>query len=154
MHSLFFFVFFFGWLRCRPSVRQVADWYKQSFQEVREAPAPTSVEKEAHFAMVIERVYRRHAPTLVTMARGAYEARQLLAGGDISTFAENQDVSRCLLVSCYVVLHKTCHAHFLPVQFPSFLLLADPPLPGQVLHEPHRDSYDPWPVPGAARTAG
>lgn len=61
-----------------PSVRRVRDWYEHSFDEIRRFPIPTTTEEEAQFAELLNRIYERHAPTLVTMARGVHELKQTL----------------------------------------------------------------------------
>jgi len=76
-------------------VQQVANWYKQSFRELRECPMPMDVEKEARFARVIDSIYERHSTTLMTMAKGAHEIRMQL-GHDINSFAEQEEIQRNL----------------------------------------------------------
>ena len=56
-------------------VAKVISWYKQSFQEIRSAQAPVDVEKEDSFYKTLEGIFHRHAPTLITMAKGAHEMR-------------------------------------------------------------------------------
>jgi pyruvate dehydrogenase kinase 2/3/4 len=61
-----------------PSVNRVREWYEHSFVELRSAPVPTTLQEEAEFAELLHRIYERHAPTLVTMARGVHELKQKL----------------------------------------------------------------------------
>ena len=73
----------------------VCSWYKRSFDELRQCPAPSTIENEAIFSKVIESIYERHSATLITMARGAQEIRTKL-NQDISTFAEQQQIQKRL----------------------------------------------------------
>lgn len=77
------------------SVRLVVSWYKSSFQDIRNAPAPLDVHRESLFARVVESIYERHSATLITMAKGAHEMRQLLHQ-DLATFADYEDVQKRL----------------------------------------------------------
>lgn len=61
-----------------PSVKRVREWYEHSFVELRTIPSPTTLQEEAQFAELLHRIYERHAPTLVTMARGVHELKQKL----------------------------------------------------------------------------
>jgi len=61
-----------------PSVVKVREWYEQSFVEIRRARQPVDLESEAEFHALLHRIYERHAPTLVTMARGVHELRMTL----------------------------------------------------------------------------
>lgn len=58
-------------------------------------PAPIDVSKEQYFAEVIASIYERHAPTLITMAKGAHELRTLLKE-DVAGFAEQNDIQKRL----------------------------------------------------------
>jgi len=78
-----------------PSIKNVCNWYKQSFQQLRECPAPTDLDKDEKFARAIESIYERHSHTLITMAKGAHEIRQKLQQ-DISTFAEQGEIQERL----------------------------------------------------------
>ena len=61
-----------------PSVQRVREWYEQSFVEIRRSRQPVDAETEAEFFELISNVYERHAPTLITMARGVHELKQSL----------------------------------------------------------------------------
>jgi len=61
-----------------PSVQRVREWYIQSFVELRRASPPVDVETEAEFYKLLCNIYERHAPTLITMARGVFELRMSL----------------------------------------------------------------------------
>jgi len=78
------------------SIRNVCSWYKRSFAQIRAAPAPVDLEKEAKFAKVIEDIYERHSATLITMAKGAHEFRTNKGINDISAFADLKDVQKKL----------------------------------------------------------
>ena len=49
------------------------------------------VEKEAYFSRVIESIYERHSGTLIIMAKGALEIRNIL-NKDVNSFAEISDI--------------------------------------------------------------
>ena len=68
-------------------VSEVASWYKKSFQQLIDCPAPKDVKTEQLFAKTISDIYERHSGTLLMMAKGAYEIKQIL-GYDTITFAE------------------------------------------------------------------
>ena len=71
-------------------VSEVASWYKKSFQQLIDCPAPKDTKTEQLFAKTIGDIYERHSGTLLMMAKGAYEIKQML-GYDTITFAE-QDI--------------------------------------------------------------
>lgn len=58
-----------------PSIRAVAQWYRASFAEILSHALPSTPEAEASFCRLLEGIYERHNPTLVTMARGIHEFR-------------------------------------------------------------------------------
>lgn len=58
-----------------PSVRKVRDWYVQSFQELYTAQTPKTMENEQEFTDNLAKIYYRHAPTLVLMAKGVRELK-------------------------------------------------------------------------------
>ena len=63
-----------------PSAAQVRDWYEQSFVEIRRSKPPVCPASEDEFCELLMNIYERHAPTLVTMARGVHELRtQMIA---------------------------------------------------------------------------
>lgn len=78
-----------------PSIQGVCQWYKTSFAQLRKAPVPMDLDKEEHFARVIESIYERHSATLITMAKGAHEIRTML-NQDSITFAESLDIQKRL----------------------------------------------------------
>lgn len=51
------------------NIKHVCSWYKTSFKQLRQCPAPINKEKEAVFAQAIESIYERHSATLITMVR-------------------------------------------------------------------------------------
>jgi pyruvate dehydrogenase kinase 2/3/4 len=76
-------------------VQQVSSWYKQSFKQLVESPAPVDQTKEKHFSRLIEDIYDRHSATLITMAKGAQEIKLYLKY-DTKTFSEQDEVQRKL----------------------------------------------------------
>jgi pyruvate dehydrogenase kinase 2/3/4 len=73
----------------------VVSWYKQSFQEIRQAALPADADKEAIFYIALEHIYHRHSHTLITMAKAAHEMRQML-GQDTHAFAQHVEVQEGL----------------------------------------------------------
>jgi pyruvate dehydrogenase kinase 2/3/4 len=77
-----------------PSVRKVRSWYAQSFQELFNFPPIKTVEDEVRFTQLLQQIYDRHAPTLLTMAKGVYELKKELSkeaapdSVDLSEYAE------------------------------------------------------------------
>lgn len=76
-------------------IKNVCNWYKTSFSQLRRCPAPSSKDKEIEFAKIIESIYERHSSTLITMAKGAHQLRSYL-GQDINQFAELHDTQKRL----------------------------------------------------------
>ena len=72
-------------------VNQVCNWYKRSFEELRNCPIPASLVNEDKFYRLIEGIYDRHSGTLINMAKGAHEIRCEL-GQDIEGFSEYDEV--------------------------------------------------------------
>jgi len=107
-------------LHAMPSVQRVREWYIQSFVEIRRSRPPSDEESEAEFHQLLQRIYERHAPTLITMARGVYELRQSLVAekgagfefGDVAsihTFLDKFYMSRIgirILIGQYVELRR------------------------------------------------
>ena len=77
------------------NIRNVCSWYKTSFAQLRSCPVPQDVEKEEIFARVIESIYERHSSTLITMAKGAHELRNMLKQ-DVNSFADSNDIQKRL----------------------------------------------------------
>ncbi|CAN0187991.1 unnamed protein product, partial [Phaeothamnion confervicola] len=59
---------------------QVREWYVQSYDEIKRAPVPNTMEEERKFAKLVQDIYARHAPVLLTMARGVWELRESFKG--------------------------------------------------------------------------
>ncbi|KAJ1410185.1 branched-chain alpha-ketoacid dehydrogenase [Ochromonadaceae sp. CCMP2298] len=78
-----------------PSIRNIAQWYKTSFMQIRDCPVPQDAEKEEVFARCIDRIYERHAYTLIAMAKGAHEIRTIL-NYDVEGFADYMDIQKTL----------------------------------------------------------
>lgn len=80
---------------CTVNIRNVTNWYKTSFAQLRACPVPQDLEKEENFARVIESIYERHSSTLITMAKGAHELRNML-NQNIVSFADSNDIQKRL----------------------------------------------------------
>jgi pyruvate dehydrogenase kinase 2/3/4 len=72
-------------LKDMPSVQAVKDVYLNSFLEMIHFPPIETTTDEAAFAACIEQLYTNHAGVLVQMARGAFELREAIRKGEIST---------------------------------------------------------------------
>jgi len=111
----------FGRIAHAPSVHRVREWYEKSFIEVRRSRPVKCRESEAEFYALLQKVYARHAPTLVTMARGVYELRESLkerTDGRGRDFEDMEEVHRFLdkfytsrtgiriLIGQYLELHE------------------------------------------------
>ena len=57
---------------------EVRNLYMQSFLEIVNSKKIRVKEDEEHFAKLVETFYNRHAGVLVTMARGAFQLRDML----------------------------------------------------------------------------
>jgi pyruvate dehydrogenase kinase 2/3/4 len=73
----------------------VSSWYKSSFAQLRACPVPNDPKKEEMFAKVISSIYDRHSFTLITMAKGAHEIRNLLKQ-NVNSFADHDDLQKRL----------------------------------------------------------
>ncbi len=56
------------------------EWYVQSYDDIKQCPAPKTRAVEAKFAKLLQDIYSRHAPVLLTMARGVWELRESFKG--------------------------------------------------------------------------
>ena len=81
-------------LQTSPHVVEVSSWYKQSFADIRATNAPNDLESEEIFFNVIEKVYKRHGNTLITMARGAQDIRHKHFADNTDDFAEFQHIQK------------------------------------------------------------
>lgn len=61
-----------------PSITKVKAWYAQSFAEIRAFPPLRSQDDVRRFSDLLEQIYERHNPTIVTVARGVAELRHRL----------------------------------------------------------------------------
>lgn len=77
------------------NIQNVCSWYKTSFSQLRSCPVPSDREKEEQFAKVIESVYERHSSTLIAMAKGAHELRNIVKQ-DVTSFADSNDIQKRL----------------------------------------------------------
>ncbi|CAM9376401.1 unnamed protein product [Scytosiphon promiscuus] len=65
------------------SVQQASsEWYVISYKEIRDFPRPITVDQEVKFAELLKGIYQRHAPVLLTMARGVWELRESFSPKD------------------------------------------------------------------------
>eukprot|EP00638_Chattonella_subsalsa_P001244 CAMPEP_0117759500 /NCGR_PEP_ID=MMETSP0947-20121206/16047_1 /TAXON_ID=44440 /ORGANISM="Chattonella subsalsa, Strain CCMP2191" /LENGTH=306 /DNA_ID=CAMNT_0005579963 /DNA_START=416 /DNA_END=1337 /DNA_ORIENTATION=- len=76
-------------------IQQVREWYVKSFQEIREFHSPETPEEEQQFAEILDRIYERHAPVLLTMAKGVYELRKEWSGKS-KPFEEYEEIHNFL----------------------------------------------------------
>jgi hypothetical protein len=60
------------------SVRIVRDWYLDSYKDLTAVKEPTNSQEEQELTDVIQRIYDRHAPTPVSVAKGVFELKQEL----------------------------------------------------------------------------
>lgn len=81
-------------LRTAPSVQRVKNWHLLSFQDLVEFPSDLPpAEYCEKFTKILENIYDRHAPVVVTMARGVLEMKKALGhvepggGVDLATQA-------------------------------------------------------------------
>ena len=77
------------------SITQVANCYKNSFQEIIDCPEPIDANSERVFANILEGFLKRHSSTLIKMARGVHELRCSLKQ-DRASFADEAMVQRVL----------------------------------------------------------
>ena len=61
-----------------PGIQKISEWYKISFQELRSFPTLRTMEDEKAFAKLLEAIYERHNPTIVSVAKGIFEFRKKL----------------------------------------------------------------------------
>eukprot|EP00903_Cladosiphon_okamuranus_P005599 g5571.t1 len=72
------------------SVQQVREWYVISYEEIRRFPRPVTVDQEVRFAELLKGIYQRHAPVLLTMARGVWELRESFGPKDANRRSKNR----------------------------------------------------------------
>jgi len=83
-------------LNLMPSVRLVRDWYMASFNDLYHAKRPKTPEEELHFTKILEGIYTRHNPTLISVAKGVHELKNKMkesiylndANFDLAEFSE------------------------------------------------------------------
>eukprot|EP00638_Chattonella_subsalsa_P007902 CAMPEP_0117752218 /NCGR_PEP_ID=MMETSP0947-20121206/11475_1 /TAXON_ID=44440 /ORGANISM="Chattonella subsalsa, Strain CCMP2191" /LENGTH=359 /DNA_ID=CAMNT_0005570819 /DNA_START=275 /DNA_END=1354 /DNA_ORIENTATION=+ len=109
-----------------PSVKQVRQWYTDSFEDFRNSPYPHCPELEEKFLTVLRKVYGRHSNTLIVMARGVWELRQKLDsfGLDYQTetelrhYLDNFYIGRIglrILSSQYLSLHEKSPPNYIGI---------------------------------------
>ncbi|KAL9654953.1 hypothetical protein ABK040_008743 [Willaertia magna] len=83
-------------LNLMPSVRLVRDWYMQSFMDLYHLKKPKTAEEELKFTKILDGIYTRHNPTLISVAKGVHELKQKMkesiyqsdANFDLAEFSE------------------------------------------------------------------
>mmetsp|Transcript_24258 Transcript_24258/g.52960 ORF Transcript_24258/g.52960 Transcript_24258/m.52960 type:complete len:425 (+) Transcript_24258:199-1473(+) len=112
-----------GGLDQMPAVRRVGEWYTSSFVGIRRSPPVVDAASEGAFRELLESIYERHAPTLVTMAKGVHELKAKLEAehgpsfdfgeaGEIHEFLDRFYMSRIgirILIGQYLELHREPH---------------------------------------------
>jgi len=107
-------------LHSMPSVTKVKDWHVHSYVEIRQSRPPTCEASELEFYKLLQGIYERHAPTLVTMAKGVHELKMSLTDKhgpdfefgdvtDIHNFLDKFYMSRVgirILIGQYLELHR------------------------------------------------
>lgn len=83
-------------LNLMPSVRLVRDWYMTSFNDIYYAKKPKTMEEELHFTKILQGIFTRHHPTMISVAKGVNELKMKLresiyqndANFDLAEFSE------------------------------------------------------------------
>lgn len=97
------------------AVREVRQWYAESFQDIRNSPRPETKECEREFVRTLMQVRDRHAEELWAMAKGIYELRTRLREigepicDDIHAYLDRFYLKRIglrLLIGHYLALHE------------------------------------------------
>ena len=170
-------------LHAMPSVVLVREWYEQSFAEIRRSPPPIDIESESAFARLLQAppprcrphtphatravrrarrsavactqgIYERHAPTLVTMAKGVHELRNELetSRGDR---CDGPPLTRARGPSPAARPRPFRRSiSLIPRQLPLLRRERRARVPRQVLHEPDRHPDPHRPVPRAEARGG
>ena len=58
------------------SINRIREWYLISFLELIEEKEPNTEKEYENFRNIIEKIYIRHAPTLLTMSKGILELKK------------------------------------------------------------------------------
>jgi len=58
------------------SINKVREWYLTSFIELTEVNEPQTISDIEKYRNIVDIVYKRHAPTLITMSKGLYELKR------------------------------------------------------------------------------
>jgi hypothetical protein len=77
------------------AITQVANYFKNSFAEIVDCPAPNDAESERLFADTLQGFLNQHSTTLIEMAHGAHDLRTALKQ-DATGFAEEAMVQNVL----------------------------------------------------------
>ena len=65
------------------SIQTVKQWYQDSFDDIIQFPEINDQQDDKKFLALIENIYRRHADTLVMVARGLHEFQRSDQGRDL-----------------------------------------------------------------------
>lgn len=92
-------------------VNQVRKWYIQSFIDFRDYNINNISNNTSLFLEMVKNVYERHAPTLITMAKGIHEIKKInkIQMENISELLDRFYMSRIgirVLLGHYIELHK------------------------------------------------
>ena len=58
------------------SINKIREWYLTSFLELTNTKEPQTIEDINNFKNIIEKIYNRHTPTLITITKGLYELKK------------------------------------------------------------------------------
>ena len=101
------------------SINKVREWYLTSFIELTETNEPNTLGDIEKYKNIIDIIYKRHAPTLITMSKGLYELKRDNQISDIEApeiqkvlnkFYKNRTEIRILLEQ-YLALFNTTPVH-------------------------------------------
>ena len=103
----------------QPSIKEVRNWYVQSFEDIVTMAPPTTEDDEALFYTTMDSIYKRHAETQVTIAYGLQEFKRSQATidsgkklhhfEDIHRFLDSFSISRIgirMLIGQYLEIAK------------------------------------------------
>lgn len=104
----------------QPSIRRVSEWYKKSFEEIRAFQPVRDTKTEESFTALLNSIYERHNPTILTMAKGIFEFRRsqgipfghpmpTLVEEDVHSYLDVFFTSRVgirTLMSQHIAMHK------------------------------------------------
>jgi len=65
-----------------PSIREVRNWYRDSFHKLINFPFPRTIEQPEECTRLLDQLFERHDGTLMTMAKGVHELKVHLKADD------------------------------------------------------------------------